>query len=135
MNIPARSAPTINSDTFCDRFLTFVDGRFTADQIKRGDAIPRRQAAAVLAGISWRLIPTVVVEGRQLVSLQVLMMLCACLDDPEVGASPGSVSHDQLLLAWMAAGQEKQLRRETLNALCHRAVVQTLASNLNLITA
>lgn len=91
--------------TFCDRFAAEI----APDSRRDGIAVLRKVAARVLDGVHWRFIPTFAAGRRQLIEVPTLAMLCACLDDHEVGATPGNVTPEQLSLAWLAAGHQDWL--------------------------
>lgn len=107
----------LQPDTFAARFVAEFAG-----QDVRGVAVPRRKAGKVLAGVPSRMIPTRTIERRPFVPVTELLMLCCCLDDHEVGASPHRVTADQVALAWLAAGHERWLQRVARREVAKRIV-------------
>lgn len=123
---PAATRAAVNAPTFCDRFVAQIK----PDSRRDGIAVLRRVAARVLDGVHWQFIPTVShrCSRRQLVEVPTLAMLCACLDDHEVGATPGCVTPEQLSLAWLAAGHhawlEYRLRQRVIEQASLRAALE-----------
>src|SRR5437016_823483 len=72
-------APVTTATTFGERFLAeFAD--VSAEAVQRDIGVLRRRAVRVLHGIPWQFIPTERCEGRAIVGLRGLLMLCCCLD-------------------------------------------------------
>lgn len=111
----------MSAETFCDRMLAETGG------LHPTTAIHRRTAARVLKGIDWRFVPTVKIERRPYIEIGTLAMLCCCLDDHEIGATPGSVTAAQLWLAWSAAGFRDWLLWRTKQRMVEQAASAVLA--------
>lgn len=107
MSRPARS--------FCDRFIPYVcRASIKPEQVEQDQvAIPIQDAERILLGIPPQAIPAEDSRGEY-GSLRTVMLLCAHLDDTQVGAVPGNVSTDQCWRAWGAAGFEEFLRERRL---------------------
>jgi hypothetical protein len=132
---PMRS-PFFVPGGFIERFFRFFSARdFDVADIERGVAIHRKEAAKILLGIHWQFIPKVTCERRPVVQLKTLLMLCCCLDDEQLGASPGRVTDQQLLMAWIAAGHENWLKRCALRRLQAQAHFCVLAEHQDLLGA
>jgi hypothetical protein len=120
----------MSAATFAERFTARYHD---AKDVTSGVAVLRKEAAKILLGVPWQFIPIVACERRPVIELRTLLMLCCCLDDEEVGATPGNVTAAQLHLAWMAAGHENWLKKRTLRALLDQAHIRVLASNPDLL--
>lgn len=121
--------------TFGERFLAeFAD--VSAEAVQRDIGVLRRRAARVLHGIPWQFIPTERCEGRAIVGLRGLLMLCCCLDcvqEDSGDAAPGNVTAEAIHLAWKAAGYESWLKRATLRRLREQADRTVLQQHPDLV--
>lgn len=125
---PRRDLPS-----FIARFLRIIGEKYAGETWTTG--IPRRVASKVLLGVPWRFIPCRLCERHPFIEIGHLAMLCCCLDDVEVAATPGHVTSDQILLAWTAAGFENWLKRVTLRELRERADRAVLTQHADLFAA